>query len=82
MVAHSTSRTPKEIELNNVLQGLCLTFSVVADIYLVRAGAAVVSTLCEEPVVEVVCAQKPRKRRIHVLRTERSQCIMLQRNLG
>jgi antitoxin (DNA-binding transcriptional repressor) of toxin-antitoxin stability system len=33
-----------------------------SDIYLVRAGAAVVSTLCENPVVEVVCAQKPRKR--------------------
>jgi len=79
VVAHSTSSTQIEIELNNVLHGLCLTFSVMSDIYLVRAGSAVVSTLCEEPVVEVVCAQKPRKRWNHVLGTERSQCVMLQR---
>jgi len=61
---------------------LCLTFSVVSDIYLVHAGVAVVSTVCEEPVVEEVCARKPRKQWIYVVETKRSYCVMLQRNLG
>ena len=64
--------------MSNVLHGLCLTFSVVSDIYLVHAGESVVSMFCEELVVEEVYARKPRKQWIYVLRTESSHCIMLQ----
>jgi hypothetical protein len=44
--------------------------------------AAVVSALCEEAVVEEVCARKGRKQWIHMMGTERSECVILRRNVG
>jgi hypothetical protein len=64
---------PKEIEQNSVLHGLRLTSSVVSAMDFVCVEAAVVSMLCEEGVVEEVCARKDRKQWITMIVTDRSE---------